>query len=198
MGEGGYQDIEVHGLINNWYIHADRPDTEFFAELGVRVEGRFVALLRSNRVRTPRAGMSDMVDEEWVSLEEESRMIYVLSGGGTPGAGSVALQEMMEQRWLGEIGSGAVSSFFGSGQFREQERGFWCRLDAELVVYGATLPEARVTLQGRPVSLRPDGTFTARFALPDGRQEIPVTFVSPDGVEQVTITPTVTRRTEHT
>jgi len=194
--ESTFHDIDVEGLINNWYIHMGRPDHEFFVDFGIRVEGRFIPLMRSNRVRTPREAMSDVIDDQWVCLEEEARTLYALSGGFRMGEGSLGLQEMMEKRLVGEISSGAISSFFGSGQFRERPRGFWYHLDAELIVYGATEADAKVTLQGRPIQLRPDGTFSARFALPDGKQDIPVTFVSSDEVDQVTVMPKVTRKTD--
>jgi hypothetical protein len=200
-GETDYYDIDVEGLINNWYINVGRPNTDFFTEFGIRVEGQFFPLVQSNRVQTPRAAMSEVIDEKWMTLEEESQMMYALSGGfrlGRAGEGSVGLQEMMAKRWESEISSGAISSFFGSGRFREiPPRKFWYRLDAELIVYGATEPDAEVTLQGEQIHLRPDGTFTARFALPDGLQEIPVTFVSADRIDQGTITPKVHRRTEN-
>jgi hypothetical protein len=81
----------------------------------------------------------------------------------------------------------------------EAERAdFWFVLDAELIVYGATEPDARVTVQGRPVALRPDGTFTLRFQLPDGTQVIDATAVSSDGVFRKTVTPTVRRETHAT
>ena len=57
-------------------------------------------------------------------------------------------------------------------------KGFWFNVNAELIVYGATEPNARVTIGGRPIVLRPDGTFTCRFALPDGKYELPVVAVS--------------------
>ena len=56
--------------------------------------------------------------------------------------------------------------------------------------------ECRVTLQGQPVKLRPDGTFTMRFALPDSRQIIPAVATSPDGVEERTIVLAVERNTK--
>ncbi|MCK4325454.1 hypothetical protein KAW55_01710 [bacterium] len=87
-----------------------------------------------------------------------------------------------------------MSSFGGSPVAKR--RGFWFVLDCELIVYGATEPDAKVTIQGRPVALRPDGTFTVRYALPDGVQEIKTTAVSADGIEERTITPTVSRKTE--
>ena len=49
-----------------------------------------------------------------------------------------------------------------------ESRGFWFTVDAELVVYGATEPGALVKLEGRPIELRPDGTFSFRLAFPDG------------------------------
>jgi hypothetical protein len=59
--------------------------------------------------------------------------------------------------------------------------GFWFNVNAELVVYGATEPDATVLVGGRPVRLRPDGTFSVRFALPDGAHQLPVTAVSARG-----------------
>ena len=69
-------------------------------------------------------------------------------------------------------------------------------ISAELVVYGTTSPSARVSLQGEPVPIQPDGTFTLRFALPDGKQVIPVEATSSDGIDRRKITPIVTRKTE--
>ena len=62
---------------------------------------------------------------------------------------------------------------------------------------GATEPNAKVTLQGEPVKLRSDGTFTMRFSLPDSRQIIPATAASADGVEERTIVLAVERNTKH-
>lgn len=62
-------------------------------------------------------------------------------------------------------------------------RGFWFNINAELIVYGATEPDATVTIEGRPIRLRPDGSFTLRFALPDGDYSLRAEAVSADGVE---------------
>jgi len=61
--------------------------------------------------------------------------------------------------------------------------GFWFNVNAELIVYGATEPTASVTIAGHKVVLRPDGSFSFRFALPDGQYELPATAVSADGTE---------------
>lgn len=189
-------DIEVVGGQRNWYIHSGKPGSAFYVEYGLLDSaGQFHAIARSATVATPRNTPSEVEDEEWMSLPGGFEQIYALSGGGRIGAGSLEIRELIERRFQEEIASGGISSF-GSGGFpRQRERGFWLVLNAELVVYGATEPDAAVTLQGRPLQLRPDGTFTARFAFPDGEQEIPVEATSADGVETRTITVTVARET---
>ncbi len=72
---------------------------------------------------------------------------------------------------------GGNSSPFGGVQ---PQKSFWFNVNAELIVYGATEPNATVTIGGRPIPLRPDGSFTYRFALPDGQYELPVVAVSAD------------------
>jgi hypothetical protein len=69
-------------------------------------------------------------------------------------------------------------------------------VNTELIVYGATESDAKVTVQGRPIKLRPDGTFSLRFALPDGKQVIPVAATSSDEAEKRVITPIVNKETK--
>jgi hypothetical protein len=61
---------------------------------------------------------------------------------------------------------------------------FWFNVNAELVIYGATQPDAVVSIGGRPISLRPDGTFSYRFSLPNGRYELPLVARSSKGEER--------------
>jgi hypothetical protein len=65
----------------------------------------------------------------------------------------------------------------------EAEKDFWFNVNAELVVYGATEPDAKVTLGGHEIKLRSDGTFSFRFALPDGKYDLPAVAVSADGTD---------------
>jgi hypothetical protein len=57
-------------------------------------------------------------------------------------------------------------------------KGFWLNVNAELVIYGATEPDASVTIGGRLIRLRQDGTFSYRFALPDGTYSLPIAAIS--------------------
>jgi hypothetical protein len=72
----------------------------------------------------------------------------------------------------------SVSSPFGGAAKR---KGFWFNVNAELIIYGATEPDASVTIGGRPIQLRRDGSFSFRFALPDGNYDLPVQATSSDG-----------------
>jgi hypothetical protein len=72
--------------------------------------------------------------------------------------------------------SEAISSPIGKGL--PAGAGFWFNVNAELVVYGATEPDAQVTIGGRPITLRPDGSFSYRFALPDGNYTLPILAMS--------------------
>ena len=65
----------------------------------------------------------------------------------------------------------------------ERRRGFWFNVNAELVVYGSTEPDASVTIGGRPIQLRRDGSFSFRFALPDGSYGLPVAARPANGEE---------------
>jgi hypothetical protein len=69
------------------------------------------------------------------------------------------------------------------GEFPAQ-KGFWFNLNAELVIYGATEPGAQVTIAGRSIPLRPDGSFSCRFALPDGYYHLVVSALAANGKER--------------
>lgn len=81
-----------------------------------------------------------------------------------------------------------------SADFPEAD-GFHLRVNAEVLLFGSTEPGARVTLRGRPVPLRPDGSFTFRCALPDGRFELPLVAISPRGTGYRSATLTLARST---
>jgi len=93
------------------------------------------------------------------------------------------------------LGGEAESVTSPMGAAEQRPGGFWLNLNAELVLYGATDPEASVTVGGRPIALRPDGTFSCRFSLPDGDHTVTVSALSAEGeLRQATLK--FSRRTE--
>ncbi len=188
-------DIDVNQGSNNWYVHVGGPNRAFCVDLGFTMDnGAFYTIARSNPVTTPRDNVSDVIDDEWMVIEEDFKRLYRLAGGGL-GNSSAELVESLIKRLEQEISSGGVSSFSSPAKYQPKERKFWMVVNTELIVYGATEPDAQVTVQGEPIVLRPDGTFTMRFALPDGTQYIPVAAHSADGVDTITVTPIVSKQT---
>ncbi len=86
----------------------------------------------------------------------------------------------------GAGGSGGVSSFGASWSAQPfgKPRSFFMHVNAEVIFYGGTHPEAKVWIDNKPVALNPDGTFRHHFIFPDSTSEIPIVAESPDGQEQ--------------
>lgn len=110
--------------------------------------------------------------------------------------GSLEITELIRRQFLQELASQAVAQLGESGSWSgavsslaspyggiERQKGFWFNVNAELIIYGATEPNAAVTIGGRTIRLRPDGTFSYRFILPDGRYELPAVATSADGTD---------------
>ena len=102
-------------------------------------------------------GLAQTMPGEWTVAQE--RALADLIGLDRPGQAAMSSLELAQ----------------GAAQ------GFWFNLNAELIVYGATDPKARVSIGDRLIELRADGTFSCRFALPDGEYELAVTAVSMEG-----------------
>ena len=86
---------------------------------------------------------------------------------------------------------GGASEFVQPGKKRK----FFFEIGAELIVYGRTEPDAEVRLGDKKVDLRPDGTFSMRFSLPDGKIPLPFTATSKDKIDTKKITTEVERKT---
>lgn len=74
-------------------------------------------------------------------------------------------------------------------------RQFWLIADAELIVYGATEPDATVTIGGKEIKLNPDGTFRFQMSFQDGLIDYPIKAVAVDGEQTRSIQMKFTRET---
>lgn len=194
-----YFDIEVNPDAMSWYIDAGGPGRSWCVDYGLKLaNGKFVTILRSNTVTAPIDAPSPVTDEEWMVPEEMFGRLYGMGfgfGSSSP-VGKVMQERFRRALFSGAISSPGLASMVSPVKKRPKERKFWMMVDCELIVYGATEPDAKVTVQGKPVQLRPDGSFTFRYALPDGEQIVPVKAVSADEVEERSITPIVARQTK--
>lgn len=283
-------DIYISENTRSWYININNPECVFCVEIGFKTsEGKFYSIQRSNTVQTPYYGISDLVDEHWMSMADE-KYADILGLGSLAGGldalnnfSSEEVQSKLSEKLEGLISSGAMSSesfqmnvsseqfqwqlkplagqenwgmssaglssaafagsseqfmgsseqqYFGaqvykeyigkmesaamgmsSEQFQgssenlssqarlelagaqERYRKFFLEVYTDVVVYGRTEPDAAVTFCGRPIKLKDDGTFRFYFTMPIGDYNFPVTAVSNDKIDTITIEPMVTRRT---
>jgi len=277
-----YFDIPVNDAARSWYVNANVPECAYFVELGLKTQGgAFFALSRSNTIKAPYYGISDKVDEEWMTMDDATyARILGLSGGigggkngvdaGVSAFGSDSFQEELKKRLQSLVSSHGLSSAslqfglssgelragmssaqlgmsseqfqmgmssaqfagssetmqkfgpevfneytsagFSSAQFmgsseqlssgalaggKDRKRKFWLEVYTDVVVYGRTEPDAAVTFCNKSIKLNPDGTFRFYFTMPIGDYDFPVTAVSADEVDTITIEPMVTRRTRH-
>ena len=89
------------------------------------------------------------------------------------GAGMWALPTASGQNMSGAGFSGDLGGI--------RPRQFWLIADAELIVYGATEPDATVTIGDRQIQLNPDGTFRFQMSFQDGVIDYPIKAVAADG-----------------
>lgn len=192
------RDIEIHGGVNNWYIDVDDPPSSYRLEIGYLGEnGQFFSMARSNVVTTPQPGSKDAIDENWSDVARNYDRIYAMSGGYDGEQTPQELQELFEERLRRPMGSPLVTKYGVSPEaILSNKSEFLFDVDAEMIIYGVTKPNARVTLRGEPVELREDGSFTVRLSMPDRRQVIPVVASTVDGVEQRTTVIAVERNTK--
>lgn len=192
--------ICVHPFADNWYINPCEPDRSYRVDLGLTLaSGAFRFIARSNVVRTPRVGPSEIRDVEWLSIralesmKPAPRPPYTASPGMPPG--KLVGEEWVREMAMGSGGVGAVSSPAGPPVVAAEvaPRQYWLRADAELIVYGATEPGSHVAVSGVTARVAADGTFSMRMALPVGQLPIEVTATSADQLMSRRVSWTVTK-----
>jgi len=106
-------------------------------------------------------------------IHEQSVSSYVFPSG--VGMWAVPTASGLTMSGVGMSGAG----FASMAPIRPRQ--FWLVADAELIVYGATEPDATVTIGGRPIKLNPDGTFRFQMSFQDGLIDYPIQAVAVDG-----------------
>jgi hypothetical protein len=180
-GEVAVRDIPIHSGVQHWYVDVASPTPKTYrVDVGLlTVKGRFLALAHSNLVATLAPAQADRPDEAWQRIRTEFDRRSTPTGCDDDEASLVDLFEERTRRPLrwGAVGAGAAT----------EEDDFAFAVDAEVVLHGSCDPAARVLLQNEPIALRPDGTFSVRFGLSEGRQIIPAVALRRDGEERTVI-----------
>jgi uncharacterized protein len=106
-----------------------------------------------------------------VGIHEQALSSYVFPSG--VGMWAVPTMSGLTMSGVGMSGVGFAAPM--------RPRQFWLVADAELIVYGATEPDATVYVGGQPIKLNEDGTFRFQMSFQDGLIDYPIFAVAADG-----------------
>jgi hypothetical protein len=212
------QEVVVDAHATEWYLPVPLSDRDYRVELGYRkAGGGWMSLAFSSVARVPALHPSEQILDQFVPFSLDTIPVAgepaIAEAADTGlherlyqtatarwrrlGRGSEAFHEFDQSAGLEEGAGGQLSaaglwasgrSESGAGGVGARQRSFWLVADAELIVYGATDPSARLTIGGEEVPLSPDGTFRIQVPFRDGQQVYPIEAVAADGEQKRSIT----------
>jgi hypothetical protein len=187
VSEVRIKDVLIEAGVNTWYVHVPPEARTYRLHIGYRThKGVFFALAKSNVCAMPVLNAN-------VSTSKNGHQ----AGNGHAAGDKAQANGAKPDGRLGRPLGFSSLSHFGPAATEEREKGeFSFRLDTELIVHGSTRPGSMLTVQGDPVELRDDGSFTIRVNQPEGRQVVAFTALSPRGSERRMIVLGIERNTK--
>jgi len=211
------QEVVVDAKASEWYLPVPLSDRDYRVELGFRTgAGGWYSLAFSSVARVPALHPSEQISDQFVPFSLDSLPAVAPLEPAQPnlpdlherlyqtatsrwrrlGRGSEAFHEFDQEEGgpgtaagIWESGAGWASGRSESGAgLMSRYRSFWLVADAELIVYGATDPSARLTIGGEVVPLSADGTFRIQVPFRDGQQVYAIEAVAADGEQKRNIT----------
>ncbi|MCP9778972.1 MULTISPECIES: DUF4912 domain-containing protein [unclassified Cyanobium] len=216
------QEVVVDSHATEWYLPVPLCDRDYRVELGYRKgSGGWISLAFSSVARVPAQHPSEQILDQFVPFSLDTapailptpvepadaglheRLYQTATARWRRlGRGSEAFHELeaagLDTSELNTSGAGIWASgrnASGIGGVASRQRSFWLVADAELIVYGATDPAARLTIGGEEVPLSADGTFRVQVPFRDGQQVYPIEAVAADGEQKRNITLEFSRST---
>ncbi|MFO7630085.1 MAG: DUF4912 domain-containing protein [Prochlorococcaceae cyanobacterium] len=209
------QEVVVDSYSTEWYLPVPLSDRDYWVELGYRKSGGgWISLAHSSVARVPAQHPSEQVLDQFVPFSLDTlpaalptpveaadtglheRLYQTATARWRRlGRGSEAFHELEESGFdssgLNASGAGRWASGrseSGIGGVAPRQRSFWLVADAELIVYGSTDPDARLTIGAEEIPLSADGTFRIQVPFRDGQQLYPIEAVAADGEQKRSIT----------
>lgn len=212
------QEVIVESQASEWYLPVPLSDRDYRVELGYRTgsNGGWISLAFSSVARVPALHPSEQILDQFVpfSLDVTPATLPATAPAMEPAdtglherlyqsatsqwrrisRGSEAFHELeaagLDTSEFTASGAGVWASGrdSGAGGVAPRQRSFWLVADAELIVYGATDPSARLLIGGEDVPLSGDGTFRVQVPFRDGKQLYPIEAIAADGVQKRNIT----------
>ena len=217
------QEVVVDSHATEWYLPVPLSDRDYRVELGYRKggSGGWISLAYSSIARVPALHPSEQILDQFVPFSLEASPADLSTNLVEPadsglherlyqsatsrwrrlGRGSEAFHELEEEMLAGAGLNASGVGLWASGRTESgaglmaRQRSFWLVADAELIVYGATDPSARLSIGGEEVPLSADGTFRIQVPFRDGEQIYPIEAVAADGEQKRHITLAFNRTT---
>ncbi|WP_411875522.1 DUF4912 domain-containing protein, partial [Vulcanococcus limneticus] len=181
------QEVVVNAQATEWYLPVPLSDRDYRVELGFRKSGPaggWISVAFSSVARVPALNPSEQILDQFIPFSLDatpSTLPAPIESADTGlherlyqtatarwrrlGRGSEAFHELEEDSGLSDSAFSASGvGLWASGRnesgagLAARQRSFWLVADAELIVYGATDPAARLTIGGEEVPLTPEGT----------------------------------------
>ena len=214
---GTLQEVVVDSHSTEWYLPIPLGGRDYKVELGYRIGHKWMSLAFSSSAKVPSLHPSDQILDQFVPFSLEapvttsSESIENTVSSDKPDSGlherlyqsattkfrtrRVGSEEFQEgtpsdQNLNNESGSGIWASGLNESGIGgvPQARSFWLVADAELIVYGATDPSAKLFIEDQEVPLANDGTFRLQVPFRDGDQNYSIKAIDKDGVDSRNIT----------
>ena len=222
MNQGTLREIAVDSYSTEWYLPIPLPDRDYKVELGYKYGFNWMSLAFSSVSHVPGSHPSEQILDKFVpfNLDSTSESIPDISNldiseqngiherlyqaaTNIPLRRKVGSEEFMENANstnfndnLTDSGAGKWSSGLNeSGSGVVKNRSFWLVADAELIVYGATDPSAKLTIGGEDVPLAADGTFKIQVPFRDGTQKYDIKAVDVSDAQEKSISMKFNRTT---
>ena len=216
LNQGTLREINVDSYSTEWYLPIPLADRDYRVELGYKYGFKWMSLAFSSVSRVPGSHPSEQVLDKFVpfNLEgpssETAETIPTSQGQEVnglherlyqaatnyPSRRKVGSEEFMEDMNSKTLKSNLTDS--GAGQWSSglnesgigivKNRSFWLVADAELIVYGATDPSAKLTIGDEEIPLAADGTFRLQVPFRDGTQKYEIKAVDSTGEQDKSIT----------
>ena len=218
VNPGTLQEVVVDSHSTEWYLPIPLGGRDYKVELGYRIGHKWMSLAHSSSAKVPSLHPSEQILDQFVPFSLDAAPvtssdteIESLASAEQPDSG---LHERLYQSATTKFRSRRV----GSEEFQEgfpkdlnsnnesgsgiwasglnesgiggvpQARSFWLVADAELIVYGATDPSAKLFIEDEEVPLGNDGTFRLQVPFRDGIQNYSIKAIDKDGVDSRNIT----------
>ncbi len=209
LNQGTLREITVDSHSTEWYLPIPLSNRDYKVELGYKYGFNWMSLAFSSVSHVPGSNPSEQILDKFVpfNLDSTSDNIPDISNPQEQEVNGlherlyqaatnisvrrkVGSEEFMENMNSNVTDSGAgkwSSGLNDSGIGIVKNRSFWMVADAELIVYGATEPSAKLTIGGEDVPLAADGTFRIQVPFRDGSQNYDIKAVDSSGQQERTI-----------